>query len=176
MLFRSETRLGAPEPSNPTWEQCFAPDDSVENLLGSYYRSSETGALSGSYFICEDEWNQIYGSFHQPDGYISGWSVQDATGFHGYRYDANGQSGAYILRALTRDRVKGFYWRGRVAEQNVGTTSWEALYRNGFTATLNQCEQVGPGFNERLRGPRMEDNSASTLQLAVFAQDRKSVV
>jgi hypothetical protein len=148
-----ETRLGAPYPSNPTLEQCFAPDETVENLLGSFYRSTETGALAGSTFICKDYWEQIYGSFHSPEGYIAGWSVDDATAFHGYRYDSTGQSGAYILRALTRDRVKGFYWRGNLAVQNYPTSKWEAFNRSAFTAQLDQCEQVGPGFVERLHGP-----------------------
>lgn len=148
-----ETRLGAPYPSNPTLEQCFAPDETVENILGSFYRSTETGALAGSTFICKDYWEQVYGSFHSPDGYIAGWSVDDATGFHGYRYDATGQSGAYILRALTRDRLKGFYWRGILATENQSTTKYEAFNRSAFTAKLDQCEQVGPGFVERLHGP-----------------------
>jgi len=148
-----ESRLAAPYPSNPTLEQCFAPDSTVENLLGSYYRSTETGALAGSTYICRDYWDQIYGSFHSPDGYLSGWSVEDATGFHGYRYDATGQSGAYILRALTADRVKGFYWRGILAPQNYPTAKYEAFSRTSFTAKLDQCEQVGPGFVERLHGP-----------------------
>jgi len=148
-----ESRLGAPYPSNPTLEDCFAPDETVENILGSFYRSTETGALAGSTFICKDYWEQVYGSFHSPDGYIAGWSVDDSTGFHGYRYDSTGQSGAYILRALTRDRLKGFYWRGILATQNHATTKYEAFNRSAFTAKLDQCEQVGPGFVERLHGP-----------------------
>jgi len=148
-----ESRLGAPYPSNPTLEECFAPDDTVQDVLGSFYRSTETGALAGSTFICKDYWEQIYGSFHSPDGYIAGWSVADSTGFHGYRYDATGASGAYILRALTQDRLKGFYWRGILAPQNYPTSKYEAFNRSAFTAQLSQCEQVGPGFTERLHGP-----------------------
>jgi len=164
-----EKRLPAPFPSNPTLEQCFAPDDTVVNLLGSYYRSTETGALSGSTYICRDYWEQIYGSFHSPDGYLAGWSVEDSKGFHGFRYDSTGQSGAYILRALTQDRVKGFYWRGILTPGNLPTSQYEAFYRSSFTATLNQCEQIGPGFVERLHGPNYVPylaNGASTTLLS----------
>jgi len=156
-----ENRLGAPYPSNPTLEDCFAPDDTVENVLGSYIRSTETGALSGATYICEDYWDQIYGSFYAPEGYLSGWSADDHKGFHGFRYDANGNSGAYILRALTQDRIKGFYWRGILASQNYPTSQYEAFYRSGFTAALTQCEQVGPGFVERLHGPDYVNSSSS---------------
>jgi len=164
-----ESRLPAPYPTNPTLEQCFAPDDTVTNLLGSFYRSTETGALSGSTYVCRDYWQQIYGSFHSPDGYFSGWSTDDSTGFHGFRYDATGQSGAYILRALTSDRVKGFYWRGILTPGNYPTAQYEAFYRSSYTATLSQCEQIGPGFVERLHGPDyvpfLVANSASTLSV-----------
>jgi len=166
-----EERLTAPFPSNPTLEQCFAPDSTADNLLGSFYRSTETGALSGSAFICRDYWEQIYGSFHSPDGYLTGWSVDDAKGFQGFRYDSTGASGAYILRALTSDRVKGFYWRGILAAQNLATAQYEAFYRSSFNAQLDQCEQVGPGFALRLHGPNyvpylVQPNSASFLSLS----------
>lgn len=164
-----ESRLGAPYPSNPTLEQCFAPDHTAENVLGSFYRSTETGALAGSTFICKDYWQQIYGSFHSPEGYLAGWSVDRATGFHGYRYDSTGQSGAYILRALTRDRVKGFYWRGNLAIQNYPTSKYEAFNRSAFTAKLDQCEQVGPGFVERLRGPDYVPYDVNSSSIVSFS-------
>lgn len=146
-----EYRLGAPYPSNPTDLDCLVPAN--ENLLGSFYRQPSTGVAAGTYSLCKDQWDQIYGSFSDPDGYIEGWSVDASSGFHGYRYDSTGRSGAYILRAVSDSEVRGFYWRGRLARQNIETATLEVLQRTSYTARLNDCEAVGPGFLERLRGP-----------------------
>lgn len=157
-----ETRLGAPWPSNPTDEQCLVPGD--EPLLGGFYNHPGQGNTPATYSLCKDEYDQIYGSFGSPDGFLEGWSVDSSTGFHGYRYDNNGQSGAYILRAISDSHVKGFYWRGRLARQNIATAVEENLTRTSYTASLDDCERVGPGFLRRLRGPT---NSAGALTMSV---------
>lgn len=161
-----EKRLGAPFPSNPTSVDCLIPGD--ENLLGNFFRQPHDSVGAGAYSLCKDEWSQIYGSFSEPDGYIEGWSVDRATGFHGYRYDNTGRSGAYILRALDQNTVKGFYWRGRLARENIETAVEETLNRSSFTTSLHECERVGPGFLERLRGPDGDSNSSASA-LAVSA-------
>jgi len=159
-----EHRLGAPYPSNPTHTQCLVPSD--EPLLGSFYRRP-VDTTAASYYLCKDEYSQIYGSFVGPDGYVEGWSVDGSTGFHGYRYDSNGESGAYILRAVSETEVRGFYWRGRLAIQNLPTSTEEILDRSTYVVALKDCESVGPGFLQRLRGP--QQNSAASLSLSAFA-------
>jgi len=165
-----ESRLGAPYPSNPTAEECLMPDSTVDEFVGSWYRSDEYGALQGNYDICRDEWEQVYGSFYQPEGYLTGWSVDSSSSFHGYRYDSTGESGAYIMRSLTQNKMKGFYWRGRVAYPNIVTSQPEVLIRRSFTTTLSKCENVGPGFIERIRGPDYYEvvASASSFTLSLF--------
>jgi hypothetical protein len=164
-----ETRLGAPYPAVPTAEDCLMPDDTAETFTGAFYRSTEYGALAGNYDLCRDEWDQVYGSFYQPEGYITGWSVFDATAIQGYRYDSTGESGAYIMKSISQNRMKGFYWRGRLAYQNYPTSKAEALIRRSFTTSLTKCENVGPGFTERLKGPDyVGNNSAVTFSLSMF--------
>lgn len=157
-----ESRLGAPWPSNPTDYQCLVPGD--EPLLGQFYNTPGEGRTPATYSLCKDEYDQIYGSFGSPDGYLEGWSVDGSTGFHGYRYDSNGRSGAYILRAVSDTHIKGFYWRGRLARQNIETSVAEDLFRTSYTSSLNDCERVGPGFLRRLRGPT---NSAGALTMSM---------
>jgi len=159
-----EYRMGAPYPSNPSDWDCLVPSHDMP-LTGQFYRDPSTGFHSGAYYICKDEWEQIYGSFYEPEGYIEGWSVDRSSGFHGYRYDSNGLSGAYILRAVSRDQVRGFYWRGRLATQNIETSTEEVLNRSAFTVALNQCEAVGNGFLERLRGPDRDNSSMLSANL-----------
>jgi len=161
-----EHRLGAPYPSNPTQEQCLVPSD-VE-LLGTFFRRPTGSAATASYSICRDEFDQIYGSYYAPAGYIEGWSVDKSTGFHGYRYDSNGHSGAYILRSVSENEVRGFYWRGFLARQNIETSTEEILDRSTYVATLDQCQSVGPGFLERLRGPGPNNNSGASVSVSVF--------
>merc|ERR1711862_389677 len=74
-----ETRLGAPWPSNPTDEQCLVPGD--EPLLGGFYNHPGQGNTPETYSLCKDEYDQIYGSFGSPDGFLEGWSVDSSTGF-----------------------------------------------------------------------------------------------
>jgi len=164
-----ETRLGHPHPQVPSAEECLMPDDTVNAFVGSWYRSVETGALPGTYDICRDEWDQVYGSFYQPDGYITGWSVFNSEGFHGYRYDSTGESGAYIMKSLSQNKMKGFYWKGRIAYQNEATSQPEVLFRRSFTTTLAKCENVGPGFTERLKGPNFSKFNDSVNNAATFA-------
>jgi len=158
-----ESRLGAPWPSNPTHYQCLVPGD--EPVLGGFYNHPTQGRDPAVYSLCKDEYDQIYGSFGAPDGFIEGWSVDSSTGFHGYRYDSNGRSGAYILRSVSDTLVKGFYWRGRLARENIETSVPETLHRTSYTTTLNECERVGPGFLRRLRGPT---NTAGALTMSMF--------
>jgi len=158
-----EERLGAPWPSNPTHDQCLVPGD--EPILGNFYNKPAQGRDAAVYSLCKDEYDQIYGSFGSPDGFVEGWSVDSSTGFHGYRYDSNGRSGAYILRAVSDTTVKGFYWRGRLARQNIETSVAETLHRTSYTSSLEDCERVGPGFLRRLRGPAA---SAGTLSVSMF--------
>lgn len=158
-----EHRLGAPYPSNPTHAQCLVP--AGEKVTGSFFRAVP-GSPNANYHICKDAYDQIYGSFTGPDGYIEGWSVDSSTGFHGYRYDSDGRSGAYILRSVSDNEVRGFYWRGRLARQNIETSQEEILHRSSYTVGLRECEQVGPGFLERLRGPT---NSAASLSISFLA-------
>eukprot|EP01115_Flamella_aegyptia_P010130 TRINITY_DN44301_c0_g1_i1.p1 TRINITY_DN44301_c0_g1~~TRINITY_DN44301_c0_g1_i1.p1 ORF type:complete len:290 (+),score=93.70 TRINITY_DN44301_c0_g1_i1:223-1092(+) len=162
-----ETRLGAPHPSNPTNEQCMVPWPG-QRITGVYFRDAERSGVNapGEYHICKSVYSQVYGSFDEPNGFLEGWSVRDTNGFHGYRYTNDGHGGAYILRATSPNEVRGFYWRGRLAEQNRGLVREEVLVRSEFTAAIEQCEANGPGFLRRLRGER---NSATSTTLSVFA-------
>jgi len=160
-----EHRVGAPYPSNPTHSQCLVPAN--EYLTGSFFRRPDH-ASAAPYYICKDEYDQIYGSFVGPDGYLEGWSVDSSSGFHGWRYDSNGRSGAYILRSVSSTEVRGFYWRGRLAAQNIETSTEEVLDRSAYTVKLDDCERVGPGFLRRLRGPSY-DNGAATITISFFA-------
>jgi len=159
-----EERLGAPWPSNPTNAQCLVPGR--DSVLGKFYNNPGAGRTPARYALCQDKYDQIYGSFGSPDGFVEGWSVDSSTGFHGYRYDSNGRSGAYILRAVSDSEVRGFYWRGRLARQNIETSVEEVLTRTSFNAHLDECERVGPGFLRRLRGP---SNSAGALGFSLLA-------
>lgn len=161
-----EHRLGAPHPSNPTHTQCLVPGRPREYLTGAFFRRPE-GVTASPFYICKDEFDQIYGSFNAPDGYLEGWSVDATTGFHGWRYDSNGHSGAYILRSLSTNEVRGYYWRGRLAAQNIETSTEEILDRASYTVSLEDCERVGPGFLRRLRGPDFE-NSAASVTVSFF--------
>jgi len=158
-----EERLGAPWPSNPSDYQCLVPGK--EPVLGNFFNNPGQGREPAVYSLCKDEYDQIYGSFGSPDGFVEGWSVDSSTGFHGYRYDSNGRSGAYILRSVSDTLVKGFYWRGRLARQNIETSVPEELQRTSFTSKLEDCERVGPGFLRRLRGPT---NGAGVLNMSLF--------
>lgn len=160
-----EQRLGAPYPSEPSNIDCLVPYQ--ENVLGSFYSNPGEGREPVVTHLCKDRWDQIYGSFHSPDGYVEGWSVDNSSGFHGYRYDSDGRSGAYILRSVSETEVRGFYWRGRLAAQNIATSQEEVFYRTSFTAKLSECEEVGPGFLERLRGPAR--NSAGVLTISALS-------
>lgn len=146
-----EQRLGAPYPSSPSHTDCLVP--SREPVLGSFFRRRTSTASPAAYHICHDPYEQIYGSFLGPDGYLEGWSVDSSTGFHGYRYDSNGRSGAYILRSTSPTEVRGFYWRDWLVAQNLETSVEEVLDRSSYTVSLAACESVGPGFLRRLRGP-----------------------
>jgi len=156
-----EERLGAPWPAQPSKNQCLVPGK--EPVLGKFFNNPGPGRESATYALCQDKYDQIYGSFGAPDGFIEGWSVDSSTGFHGYRYDSNGRSGAYILRAVSDTEVRGFYWRGRLARQNIATATEENLSRTSYISHLDECERVGPGFLRRLRGP---DNAAGALGLS----------
>jgi len=147
----SESRLGAPYPSFPSPEQCLMPVH--QYLTGQFYEYPGEGRAPVVYNICRDKWDQIYGSFGSPDGYLEGWSVDSGSGFQGYRYDSNGNSGAFILRSITENEVRGFYWRGRLASQNIETSQQVVLTRMSYITDLKACERVGPGFQQRLRGP-----------------------
>jgi len=160
-----EHRLGAPYPSNPTHTECLAP--SQEYLTGGFFRRPGHSTAS-PYYICKDEYDQIYGSFLGRDGYLEGWSVDQSSGFHGWRYDSNGRSGAYILRSVSSTEVRGFYWRGQLAAQNIETSTEEVLDRSSYTVALEDCERVGPGFLRRLKGPSF-NNSAAALSVSFFA-------
>jgi hypothetical protein len=162
-----ESRLGAPYPSNPTHDQCLVPGD--EPVLGGFFNNPGQGREPAVYSLCKDEYDQIYGSFGAPDGFIEGWSVDDSTGFHGYRYDSNGRSGAYILRSVSDTVVRGFYWRGRLARQNIETSVPEELHRTSYTAKLDDCERVGPGFLRRLRGPSGDAGALAVNMFFVIA-------
>jgi len=156
-----ETRLGAPYPSSPSHLECLVP--SREPLLGSFYRRRTSTASSSPYHICHDPYGQVYGSFLGPDGYLEGWSVDSATGFHGYRYDSNGRSGAYILRSVSPTEVRGYYWRDWLVAQNIETAQEEVLDRSSYTVSLSACETVGRGFLERLRGPAEQGYNQDTV-------------
>jgi len=161
-----EHRLGAPYPSNPTNIDCLTPVD--EYVMGAFFRRPTGSATAASYHICKDEYDQIYGSFQGPDGYVEGWSVDRSSGFHGYRYDSDGRSGAYILRSISTSEVRGFYWRGRLAAQNIETATEEVLDRSSYISDLDACQSVGPGFLRRLRGPLNPANSAASLGLSLI--------
>jgi len=161
-----EHRLPAPYPSNPTNIDCLTPyDDNTSPITGAFFRRPTGSATAANYQICKDEYDQIYGSFIGPDGYVEGWSVDRGSGFHGYRYDSDGRSGAYILRAISTDEVRGFYWRGVLARQNIETATEEVLDRSSWISNLEACQAVGPGFLRRLRGP---SNSAASLSMSVL--------
>jgi len=162
-----EQRLGAPWPSNPTHTQCLVPAD--EPVLGSFFRRPTGSATAAGYDLCKDEFGQIYGSYNAPEGFVEGWSVDSGSGFHGYRYDSNGQSGAYILRSVSDSEVRGFYWRGRLARQNIATSTEEVLDRSSFVTSLDACQKVGPGFMRRLRGPVKGSASALSVSLLTVA-------
>jgi len=166
-----EQRLGAPYPASPSHTECLVP--SHEPLLGSFFRRRTATASPAEYHICHDPYDQIYGSYLGSDGYLEGWSVDSATGFHGYRYDTSGRSGAYFLRAISATEVRGFYWRDYLVAQNYETSVEEVLDRSSYTVSLAQCESVGRGFLERLRGPDEEryngDTVASASTLVVSA-------
>merc|ERR1712146_669623 len=116
-----ENRLGAPHPDTPTSEQCLAPVR--ERLTGTFFGGPEGDTSPGQYKICRDNLGQIYGSFHSPLGFLEGWSVDDSTGFHGYRYTNDGLSGAYIpaLPARTRcaDGSGWAVWRARTSRRRA---------------------------------------------------------
>jgi len=158
----NEQRLGAPWPSAPSHEQCLVPYD--EELTGTHYTVPGYGREPVSFALCRDRWDQIYGSFGSPDGYVEGWSVDNASGFQGYKYDSNGRSGAFILRNISPTEARGFYWRGRLATQNIATAEEVVLHRTSYISNLEDCERVGPGFLERLRGPT---NSAGALSVSL---------
>lgn len=161
-----EHRMGAPYPANPTHEQCLVPYHG-ERLTGVYFRDAEKSseASAGEYHICKDSYDQIYGSFDMPDGFLEGWSVRNSTGFHGYIHTADGHAGAYILRTVSPTEVRGFFWRGRLARQNRGLVKEEVLIRSIAVARTEDCEAKGPGFLRRLRGER---NSATSITLSAF--------
>jgi len=163
-----EYRLGAPYPSTPSNTDCLVP--SREPLLGSFFRRPTATASPAEYHLCHDEWGQLYGSYLGTDGFVEGWTVDSATGFHGYRYDSNGQSGAYILRSISDTEVRGFYWRGYLVRQNLPTSTEEILDRSSFTVAPSECEQVGPGFLRRLRGPeeKTDNNGAGVLSFNIL--------
>jgi len=157
-----ETRVGAPFPADPTNDQCLVPDGT--QVDGTLTGGSPNDLTTGSYSICIDpdiRTGQVYGSFSSPTGFLEGWHFRSKTGFHGYRYTNDGLSGAYILRATSPTKVQGFFWRGRLAIENYGTSRSESLTRVSATATRAECEKTGPGFLLRLRGP--SNSSASTL-------------
>jgi len=161
-----ESRLGSPYPSNPTHDECLVPFN-AGNVIGSFFREADNKDSTGAYHICRDQYEQVYGSFDRPDGYIEGWSVRGATGFQGYRYEGNGSEGAYILRATSATEARGFYWNGPVVRnENQLLSQPEALYRSNDLASIESCEQFGPGFLQRLRNPDNANgngNSSSTL-------------
>lgn len=165
-----ETRLGAPFPPQPSHDQCLVPDRNA-NLGGGFYRENKQHATQ---YICRDNYAQVYGSFSEPNGYLEGWSVRNNTGFHGYRYEGNGNEGAYILRAVAENVARGFYWKGRVVHsQNIELTTEDVLYRSHEEATFEECEQFGPGFLTRLRAPTNSAVSVSagfvTLAIALLS-------
>jgi len=133
--------------------------------MGGFFRRQTGSTTAANYHICKDEYDQIYGSFIGPDGYLEGWSVDRSSGFHGYRYDSDGRSGAYILRSVSTDEVRGFYWRGELARQNIETSTEEVLDRSSYITDLLKCQAVGPGFLRRLRGPT---NSSASLSMSVL--------
>jgi len=156
-----ENRLGAPYPDQPTDAQCLVPVR--ERLTGTFFGGPEGDTSPGEYKICLDNVGQVYGSFNSPLGYLEGWTVDDTTGFHGYRYTNDGLAGAYILRSTGVDEVRGWFWLGRLARENIKTAREEVLTRTSFAAKREDCEAVGPGFLTRLRGP----SAASTLSASV---------
>jgi len=158
-----ETRLGAPYPTIPTNVQCLAPVH--QYLTGSFYSDPGYGRDPIIYNICRDRWDQIYGSTSSPKSYLEGWSVDSGSGFQGYKYDSDGRSGAMILRSISDTEVRGFYWRGRLAVQNIETAEEIILTRTSYISNLKACESVGPGFQQRLKGP---DGNSSALLSASF--------
>jgi len=160
-----ENRLGAPHPDTPTSEQCLAPVR--ERLTGTFFGGPEGDTSPGQYKICRDNLGQIYGSFHSPLGFLEGWSVDDSTGFHGYRYTNDGLSGAYILRSTSENEVRGWFWLGRLARENIKTAREEVLTRTSFTAKREDCEEVGPGFLTRHRGPSAASSIGASIALLV---------
>jgi len=146
-----ETRLGAPYPSSPSSEQCLTP--AHQFLTGSFYSNPGYGREPVIYNICRDQWDQMYGSISSPNSYIEGWSVDSGSGFQGYRYDSDGRSGALILRSISDTEVRGYYWRGRLARQNIETAEEIVLTRTSYIQDLKACQSVGPGFQQRLKGP-----------------------
>jgi len=163
-----EKRLAAPYPADPSNVQCLVPDGTT--LDGVHFGGVPNDLTPGQYNICIDpdiRTGQVYGSFSSPTGFLEGWHFDSKTGFHGYRYTNDGLSGAYILRAVSPTQVSGFLWRGRLSINNYGTSSSETLTRISSTATLAACQQTGPGFLLRLRGPDLSSAASLSVSLVV---------
>lgn len=152
----------------PTHDQCLVPYTGGR-VTGAYFRNTDNDDQPGRADICSDQYGQVYGSFDEPDGYLEGWSVRNGTGFHGYRYQGDLKSGAYILRATEEGVIRGWYWRGPlVKSENIVLANSESYYLAEEITSLDKCERFGPGFLRRLRGGGPGDNSASSATLSVL--------
>ena len=86
----------------------------------------------------------------------------------GYIYTGDGRSGAAILRSISDDTVKGFFWRGHLRRGNFGTSEEISLTRIGDAVSKAECQEYGPGFARRFKGPGVTTvSSASSLGASV---------
>jgi len=162
-----ESRLPAPAPSQPSTDQCLVPGN---RLVQGRYASQYPGFPEGKAMICWNEaTSEVYGSFISPDGYFDGWSVEGDTGFQGYIYtgNGNGHQGACILRATSDTEVRGWFWQGHLVRNNFPTSQPLLLTRIGDGVSAEGCQEFGPGFHTRFRGPPI--SSASSFSASFVA-------
>jgi len=169
----TEHRLAGDFPQSPTHADCMVPVD--EAIVGTYqggidgiYSNEENDPRTNN--LCADRFQNVYGSFNGPRGWLEGWEFDNLTGFQGFRYTNDNHAGAYVLRATEPGVLRGFAWYGSVHRENIGTVRSVTLQRVNSFAKLSQCEAIGPGFGPFKGGSYITPmvSIASTLQLSIL--------